>query len=239
MNKHLLLLTLNLALCCMMFSTSAQETAKYKKGIFEIGIGMNFFGPKLQMADLMTKYGFDDENNSWLSSMGSSPPNPHYSKVGFTGMISYSYNIAPRSQLGILLNYSYLDAVSGFSSNSGYLTVSFSNISLVPVYKLKVKENTEFLAGPAIMINRGNKTNEDSDNTENYTKLSFGLLMGMSVNIWDSQKSYGKIGAYYLLTYKNKMGPYTSSDSMNERAIPEDTFNFSHLNIILAIGFKK
>jgi len=237
MNKHLRLLIMIPLICFIKISTSAQDTVNQKKGKIVLGIGINLLGPKLEMSDLMVKYGFDSQAALFG---GGTTIYPQYSSVGFSGLISYSHYVSRRSQLGILFNYSHLGEVLGYSAGRGNLFVSFSNISIVPLYIFGLKETFEFRAGPAFMINSGNNTTDGhSDNPENYTQFSMGLLTGLGAKLWDSRVTFGKFETFYLLTYKNNMGPYTPSASGNDmEGIPESRMNFSHLNFIFALGFK-
>jgi hypothetical protein len=215
------ILTVVLLVTSIMQSTSAQEDQTKHKGKLEIGIGFNFFGPTQQMADLMVKYGFNATSAS--SFFGPAVNYPVYQPLGFTYLISYSRYLGPRSQLGILFSHSGLREISGNSNLSEALDIKFSNVSVVPLYTFELSKYAEFQAGPALMINSWN----------NSSKLSPGLLSALYLKIWDGAVTYGKLGTSYLLTYGNKMGPFTGTYGTT---IPESKINFGHLNILFSLG---
>jgi hypothetical protein len=239
MKKHWKLPAFILMLSCMMLTTSAQETKSDKKLKIEFGIGMNFSGPQKHMADLMKKYGYDDTPQIWLYGNGS---HPHYSNAGATTYISFRYRIAPRSNLGIMLNYSAFGEVNGYSSNYGRLNVRLSNLAVIPLYTYECEKILELQVGPGLMINSGDKTCLGIPTNEKYTKYSLGLLTGLNFKIWDRSVTFGKIGTSYLFTAGSNLGPYTTSTLyqtfIRTFIVPESKINFGHLNIIFVFGFK-
>lgn len=232
MYNILKILTFFLTVTSTFHPVLAQEDQRKRMRELEIGTGFNFLGPGRQMADLMVEYGFDETAQSWFT--GSDIKHPHYRKVGITGYLSCDQNIGQRSQLGIIFNYSFLNEVYGYSFVGGYLFVRFSNISLVALYSYGLNKHLEVNAGPVLMINSGNETSEDGQGKDKYTRLSPGLLTGLNLKIWNGRVTFGKIGTYYLLTTKNKMGPYSTDFS----AIPESKINFSYLTVLFAFGLK-
>jgi len=237
MNKYLFLLAVILSASLMTLSTSAQETQTVQKGRLSFGIGMNFFGPRNQMADLMVEYDFDRPSSNWL--FGGKTEHPNYAKVGFTGFIAYSRYFTSKSQIGLLLNYASLSEVDGNSYTAGALNVRFSNVSLIPLYTFELAKYLELMAGPALMINSGNKTSWAVKLTDDYTKLSAGVLTGLNLKIWDRKVNTGNLSLYYLFSTANKMGPYTAENGVNTSAIPESKFRFNYLNLIFVLGFKQ
>ncbi len=211
----------------------AQEDQPQKKWKIEGGLGLNVSVSGRQMASLMKEYNFDIPSGNWF--WGGTSEHPHYSKPGCTLNVTYYHSFKQRSQLGIRLNYAWLTTVYGNSNDAGYLFVRFSNFSLVPVYSFKLNKNWEFEAGPTLLINSGNKTSHSGTGTDKYTKLTYGLLAGFRFKIWDSSKTYGKIGSYCLVMPGNKMGPYTA---LGTEYIPESKIDFSNLNICFSVGLK-
>ncbi len=243
MKTHCLLLLAIVAINCMMFTASAQEAKSDKKLKVEFGIGINCSGPQMQMGDLMRKYGYSYTEKVWIKIFKNSKDYityPIYSSAGFTTQIDFSYPIAKRSQLGIMVNYSGFGEVKGYSSVNGYLDVHLSNISIIPFYTYEVKDYLEIQAGPAVMVNSCDKYELGSPvSEEQYTIYSLGLFTGLNLKLWDRTGTFGKIGANYLLTTDCKMGPYTSENfGGNSQIFPESKINFSHLNLFFAFGLK-
>jgi len=225
----------------MILSASAQE-AKPKKNVkIEFGIGLNFSGPQQQMGDLMKNYGYDDTQKNWFKIFNSKDyiTYPIYSDAGFNTHISCSYRLAQRSQLGIIVNYSFFGEVDGYSYEYGYLDIRLSNLSLIPLYTYDLKDYLELQVGPGLMINSGNKYTIGLPATnEQYTSYTLGLFTGLNIKIWDHSLTFGKIGANYLLTTDSKMGPYSSQKIMGgSQMLPESKINFSRLNFFFAFGF--
>jgi hypothetical protein len=233
-SKPMRLLTFILMLPSIVLSISAQENPSKKKSKLEIGVGLNTFGPARQMDKLMVKYNFDDTTDSWLSA--GSTTHPHYSPFGLTSQISYSSYFSSKSQLGILVNYSFLREIFGASAINGYLFVRFKNILVAPLFKYDLNSEWEFLVGPAIMVNSGDRTNLSNVNNENYTKRSIGVLSGLNVKIRDRHVIYSKIGIQYLLSIPNKMGPFTADSYGSPTAIPESKIGFGYLNVVYIFG---
>ena len=232
MNKLTKYTVLFLMITSMTTSTLAQEAQSKKKGELEIGFGPHFLGPAYQMAKLMVKYNFDvNQPSFWKGEKDIKYP--HNNQFGAINL-SYSHYIGPRSQLGILLNYTPRQTVYGYSPIGGHLEVRFSSISLVPLYSFELKKYLEFEAGPTLMINSGNKSRGGLYN-EKYTKLSTGLFTELNLKIWNSKVTFGEIGTYYQLDIGNNMGPYTGD---NATSIPESKFRFSYLNIFFVFGLK-
>jgi hypothetical protein len=217
----------------MMLSTSAQEVPSKKKGKLEIGPGINIFGPVLQMEKLMVEHGFDTPDLFWSEPI----EHPHYQFFGFSFEMSYSHYIGLRSQLGILLHYSWLRTIHGLRYGLD-LDILFSNVSVVPLYRFDLGKSWEIQVGPALMINIGNNNTPYTEirNVENYTKLSPGLLSGLNFKLWDNTYTFGKIGTHYLLTIRNKMGPFTAEGDLNDYSLPDSKIGFSHLTFIFIFG---
>jgi hypothetical protein len=226
------LLSVILIVTSMTVSSSAQEEPSRKKGKLEIGSGINVLGPAPQMAELMEVYGFDRAYNNWL--FGGTSEHPHYSPIGLSFQISYSRNLGPRSHLGILLHYSGLRQVDGYTYIDKFLKVLFSNVYLVPLYTLNLGQSWEIQAGPALMINSTKSIY--SGNSKRDTKA--GLLFGLNLKIWDNTLTYGKISTQYLLTMRDETGPYTVEAwrGGDTATIPESKIGFSHLNILFVFG---
>ena len=214
------LLTMILIVTSMMLSMSAQEEPSKKKGKFDFGLGLNFFGPASQMAECMNKYGYN-------YTLWPDEEHPYYFGLGFTFQTSYSHYLGSRSQLGILFHFASLGQANGFSGISGELNVKFTNISVVPLYRIDATESVEIQVGPALMINFANVVFGD-----NYTKMSLGLLSGLRIKIWSNRTSYGKISTQYLFTIRNKIGPFTDTVTF-----PECKIGFSHLTLLFVLGW--
>lgn len=222
-------------------SASAQETKSDKKVKLEIGIGLNFSGPQMQMADLMKKYGYGMTKNGWIIrgiQFGGNIKYPIYSNVGFNTYISLSYLIAPRSQVGIRLSRSTFGETSGYSGTKGFLGLSFKNTSIIPVYTFQPNKVFEIQVGPALMINSVKNTTSGTSVSENKTINTIGLFTGLNLIVWNRKVTYGKINANYLLAPNSKIGPYnTYGSDGNLHQFPESTINFSYLNLGFSIGF--
>jgi hypothetical protein len=220
----------------MMFSVSAQETEEQNKIWLESGFGINFFGPAPQMAELMIEYNFDQTTTSWLT--GETIEHPHYSSFGPSVQLSFSYYLSPRSRLGMLVQYAWLREVFGYHVSGDYLFIRFSNFSFVPLYSINLGRSWEVQAGPAIMINTGNRSDSYYSQPEsNFTRLSPALHCGLSLRIWDSKIIYGKISSQGMLTYRNNMGPYkVESWDGSILTIPESKIGFSYLNFLFVLG---
>jgi hypothetical protein len=238
MKKHWKSPTVILMLGFMMLTASAQEIKSNKKMKIEFGIGLNFSGPQLQIGELMKIQGYDDSYRNWFT--GDIITHPIYSGTGFNAHISCFYSLAPRSQIGIMLNHSGFGEVNGYSIALGYLDVRLSNFSLIPLYMYNLNEYLELQAGPALMVNSGDKYSIGLRATnEQYIDYTLGLFTGFNLKIWNRSVTFGKIGANYLLTTDSKLGPYTSEAFLRKSHIfPESSINFSHLNIVFAFGFK-
>jgi hypothetical protein len=220
----------------MMLSLSAQEVPSKKKGNLEIGIGVNTFGPVPQMATLMVEHGFDIPSENWLFG-GPLHEHPSYDRVGLSFQISYSRNLGPRSQLGIMLHYSRLRNVWGYTYIDEYLNVLFSSVYVVTLYTFELNQYWDFQVGPGLMINSANP--KYAEDAKKDTKLSPGLLIGLNLKIWDKTLTYGKISTHYLLTTRNNIGPYTVEAWSGGATvtIPESKIGFGHLNIVFTLGF--
>jgi hypothetical protein len=240
MKKRWIMFIVILEISCIMLSASAQDLKSESKVKFEFGIGVNGSGPQQQMADLMKKYRYNDTQKVWLKIFTNKDyiSYPVYSDVGFNTYVSLCYRIAPKSQIGLRLNYSGFGEVSGYSTQYGYLDIHLASLSVIPIYSFEFKEVLEIQAGPALMINSSDKTKYGSETyNEQYTQHSLGLFTGLNLKIWDRKVTFGKIGMNYLLTKDCDMGPYTSDSNNDSHMIPESTLNFSHLNFVFALGF--
>jgi len=241
MKTHCLLLLAIGAINFMVFAASAQETNSDNKLKIGFGIGLNFSGPQQQMGELMKKYDYDDTQKNWFKIFNNKDyiTYPIYSDAGFTAHISGLYPIAPKSQVGIMLNYSAFGEVIGYSNTYGRLDIWLSNLSVIPLYTYELKDCIEIQAGPALMINSGNNvsTGEHTAN-EKYTRYSLGLFTGLNLKIWNRKVTFGKIGADYLLTTESEMGPYTSETFNSSNMVPESKLNFSHGNFTFVFGLK-
>lgn len=235
-HKQIMAITLGFIFINFIPTISAQEVQSNNKGNLEIGIGCNFLGPVNKMEELMIKYQFDATTVNWL--FGGTTEHPHYSALGFSAHIAYSRNINTQSSTGIRISYSGLREIYGATENQEYLFIRFSNISIVPFFAYELSKSFELQSGPALMINAGNRTSMSAVNAENYTKISPGLLAGINLKIWNRRISYGKLGAIYLLTFPNKMGPYSTNSLNTIKTIPENKIGFSHLNLIFSCGIK-
>ena len=226
------LLTTILMVISMTLSTVAQEGPSRKKGKFEMGFGINVLGPAPQMAKLMEVYGFDRMSHNWH--FGGNTDHPHYSAFGQSFQISYFRNLGPRSHLGILLHYSGLRQVDGYTYTDKFLKVLFSSFYVVPLYTFDLGQSWEIQAGPALMINSTKSIYAGESKRD--TKV--GLLAGLNLKIWDNIRTYGKISTQYLLTTSNEAGPYTVEAwrGGDTHTIPESKIGFSHLNILFVIG---
>ena len=230
-----------LMICLLVISTNliafAKEKPSEKKAQLEVGVGINTFGPAKQMDELMVQYHFDHTTPCLLfCSSDKTIEHPHYESVGFTSHLSYSQDFKEHRQLGLMLKYTYLREVYGASAEGGYLFVRFSNVSVVPVYTCELDRYWELIAGPALLINSGNKTSSPLADNENYTAISPGILLGTNLKVWDRRVTFGKLGIHYLATIKNKMGPYTAESFENSAVIPESKIGFSHLDIKFIFG---
>ena len=219
-------------------SSSAQKNSSEKKGNLEILLGGNVGSPASQMYDLMIQYQF---NATTLSLFGGGYlTSPSYGvAIPFTGQIAYTYKIGAKSKAGLILSYSNLKEVDGTSMETGYpayLFVSFSNISVIPIYRYELLKFLELQAGPALMFNNG-KTNNASAN-QSYSQVGAGLLTGLNLRIWDSHVTYGKISTSYLFATKSKMGPFSTTDYITDQevSIPESSIGFSQLIIGFVLG---
>jgi hypothetical protein len=216
--------------------SSAQKQPTEKKGSLEIFLGGNVGGPASQMYDLMVQYHFDATIYGFLGTL----TNPEYGvTLPFTGQIAYTYRIGDKSKVGLILSYSSLQEVGGASVETGYisfLTVSFSNISVIPVYRYDVFKFLELQAGPALMFNNGKRT--DYGVNQSYSAVGAGLLTGLNFRIWDTRITYGKISTSYLFATQSKMGPFSASDGITDQqaSIPESSIGFSHLMIGFVFG---
>ena len=215
-------------------SLNAQADPFKNKGSLEFGLGINMFGPGPQMAKLMDKHNFNRDSQNWL--FGGTLEHPDYAATGHSINISYSRNLSLKSQLGILLQYSMLRKVLGYSSLGGYLKVLFSSTYIVPRYTLELSQFWEIQVGPALVINSAKPEYVEYANNE--TKLSPGLLAGMNFKIWDGTHTSGKISTSYLLTTRNIIGPYTDEAWSGGATvtIPESKIGFGHLNLLFVIG---
>ena len=211
----------------------AQETS-IKKGTLELAFGFNTFGPAPQMGKLMKTYHFDQTTDNWL--FGGVTEHPHYDPVGFTGALSYSYSTSEKNQIGLRASYATLREVSGSSEVGGLMFVRFSNFSLIPFYTRHLNKSLDLLAGPALMVNTGDKTSDYGESPDSYTKFSPGVLAGLNLNIWNQRVTSGKLGVNYLLTLPNKMGPFSAQTYTSVASIPESKIGFSHLSICFIIG---
>jgi hypothetical protein len=239
MKKRWIVFIMILEISFIRLSASAQDLKSESKVKFEFGIGVNCSGPQQQMADLMKKYRYNDTQKFWLKIFTNKDyiSYPIYSDVGFNTYISLCYRIAPKSQVGLRLNYSGFGQVSGYSTQYGYLDIHLASFSVIPIYTFEVNEVLEIQAGPALMINSGDNKSVGSElNNEQYTQHSLGLFTGLNLRIWDRQMTFGKIGMNYLLNKDCDMGPYTSDSYNDSHMIPESALNFSHLNFVFAFG---
>ena len=215
---------------------AAQEDNSRPKWWLENGWGINLFGPALHMADLMSDGDFD--KTTFSSRSGDPIEQPHYDPCGGSLQLSLSHRLGVRSRLGILAAYSMLREVSGNHAEAGYFEVHFSNISAIPLFTYELGKQWETQAGPALMFNMGRRSDFYNDEPENnFTKLSTGLHLGVSLIIWDSTVLYGKLKSQCMLTYRNKMGPYTMI-GWNDivYSLPESKLGFSHMVILFAMG---
>jgi hypothetical protein len=239
MKKSIIQQSAFLLLVFMVFSASAQEIPAKKKGALEISVGFNAVGPAREMDKIMVENGFDATTSGNLfGGGGSEVEHPYYDKIGFSAQLSYTYRIRPKCQVGLLVNYSTLSEIFGATDDGALLFIRFSNVSIIPVYRYDLAKVLELQAGPALMINFGNKTSSTGNIPEDDTKVSPGLLCGLSLKIWDRQVTYGKIGAHYLFAAKSKMGPYTTANYVSELStLPESDIGFGHLIISFSFGF--
>lgn len=221
-------------------SSSAQEVSFSKRGNLEFGVGVNLLGPTSQMADLMREYGFDATTFDYVHM--EQTDYPVYAPMGFSFEAAYSKFVAPLSQLGGRLNYSWLGKVQGLSETAGDLDIAFSSIYLTPYITYEPGHIFDLQAGPSLMINTGRKTSLYDENIEeskaSYTKLSGGLFAALNINLWDGLDYYGKIGIQYILAFPNNMGPYDATGGFDyTETIPESKIGFSHLNLLFIFGF--
>lgn len=215
---------------------SAQASERMSRFWIETNLGINMFGPAPSMAGIMEEEGFDDESSSFFSD--GPIDHPAYPPVGATFQLSLSYRLGLQSRLGLMTQYALLREVRGHDVNAGHLFVRFTNLTFAPVYIYAPGKSWEAKAGPALMINRGNRSDAYSDEpVSDFRKISPGLHLGISVFIWNSTFVYGKLNGDCLLTYRNTMGPYTMEGWDNrDYSLPENDFGFSHVNILFAIG---
>jgi hypothetical protein len=238
MKKSLVLSAFFLLFFLVMFSAKAQDKLPEKKGSLEISLGFNAFGPNHEMDKIMVDNGFDATTHSGLFGGGSEMEHPNYSKIGFSALLSYSNYFSSCSQWGIMVSYSGFDEIWGATENGDLLGISFSNISLIPLYRCDLAKVLELTAGPAILINFGKRISSPSSSAENYTAIAPGLLCGLNLKIWNRRVTCGKIGSNYLFAAKSKMGPFTTSDYTGEiSTIPESKIGFGHLMVYFSFGF--
>ena len=211
----------------------AQEV-QTKKGTLAIYFGFTSVGPARQMSELMKTYHFDETTENWL--FGGATEHPHYDPVGYTGAISYSYPLTTKSELGLNARYAYLQEVAGSSEVGGLMFVQFSNFSLIPFYTFHINKIIDLQAGPALMINNGDKTSDYEESDDNYTRISPGAMAGIDFNIWNGKATTGKLEINYLLTVPQKMGPYSSKTYIELATIPESKIGFSYLSVTFGVG---
>ena len=230
-------LALSVLLVVNVLPLVAQEPGSGHRIWLETGWGINFLGPAPHMADLMVDAGFDETTTGFLFTNGPIE-HPKYNAVGPGLQLSFSHRLGDRCRIGILANYSGLREVSGYMDAAGHLFVRFTSISAIPLYTFEMGKRWETQAGPALMINKGNRSDSYHDEPEsNFTKFSAGLHLGLNLKIWDSTLLYGKISSQCQLTYRNTMGPYTVvgwDDTIY--SIPESKFGFSHVSILFIMG---
>lgn len=236
--KHIV--TVFIMVTSLALSSSAQEVSFSKRGNLEFGVGVNLLGPTSQMADLMREYGFDETTFDWVQM--EQTEYPVYAPMGFSFEAAYSKFVAPLSQLGGRINYSWLGKVKGLSATAGDLDISFSSIYLTPYITYEPGHIFDLQVGPSLMLNTARKTSLYDENVEenkaSYTKLSAGLFAALNINLWDGLDSYGKIGIQYILASPNNMGPFDATGGFDQtETIPESQIGFSHLNLLFIFGF--
>lgn len=223
-------------LATTMYFASAQEEVQPKRKMkIEIGAGTNLFGPQNRVANLMDKYGYNVTTQAIFT--GEDLKHPNTSEAGLTAQLSVSYPISQKGRVGALLNITKFDEVIGFSETGGYLFIGFSNsYSVVPLYIYEINKALELQAGPAFSIITVKNTHDFSNSGEKYTRFSAGILAGADLHLWNRRVTFGKIGAYYLLNFGNKVGPFTSKGYNTSSSIPESRISFGYLNLYAAFG---
>ncbi len=233
LSSIVLLLALSLSL------TAQDETRRI--GGFELGAGVNFFGPKAHMSELMTFHAFDAGIVNWIYLREQEYPFNRPSGLSFE--MSYSRILKDqRSELGALFHFSRFSKVHGYSEISKELDVVFSSMSLTPFYRFGLNDFLELQGGPTLLLNQGKKTSiydENVDETmDRYWRISAGLTAGLNIHLWDGMETYGKLGLHYTIAVPSSMGPFSAAYGFNELdTIPKDSYNFSHLNLMFILGF--
>jgi len=236
MNRIASLMATFALLATTTYVASAQEEVHQKKKVkIEIGAGVNVFGPQNRVASLMDRYGYNVTTKSWLT--GEDIKSPSTEEMGLTAQLSVSYPISLRGRVGALLNTTRFLEVTGYSATGGYLFIGFSNsYSFAPLYIYEINKALELQAGPSLSIITVKKTSYGGSSGEKYTRLSAGILAGADLLLWNRRVTFGKIGAYYLLNFGNKVGPFTSEGYNTSSSIPASRVTFGYLNLYAAFG---
>jgi hypothetical protein len=237
MKKPVALSAVFLLFYLLNISATAQEDKPAKKGTLEISLGFNAIGPNNEMDKIMVDNGFDATTTDWFWGNGQ-VEHPHYSKIGFSVQMTYSRYFTKNSQWGIMVSYSDFDEIWGATEDADLLGIDFSNFTIIPLYRYDFANVFELTAGPALLINFGERISSPTSTSESYTAIAPGLLCGLNLKIWNRRVTCGKIGSNYLFAAKSNMGPFTTSGWTGDISIiPESKIGFGHLMVYFAFGF--
>jgi hypothetical protein len=228
-----------LLISAVTLTLNAQEEPVAKKMGLEIKVGFNTLGPAHRMDKLMVENDFDETTSNWL--FGGTNTHPSHGIMGVNTQLSFSVSQKPDRNIGIILDYSYLRQVTGYSLVAEWLSVSFSSFSMAfPVFGFELsndQEGIELQAGPMVMINLGKETGTGTY-PEKYIRFSPGLLAGATAKLWERHVTYGKVGLQFMSGLPVKMGPFIAENWFGDSdEIPEARYWFAHVNLVFNLGF--
>lgn len=213
----------------------AQIDTTFHKWEADVRIGLNILGPAQEMADIMTRYEFNQTTQgTWFSDGPQS--HPSYKNVGFTAQASVNYSLNNKNKLGLMYGFSSFGSVNGYHTDAKYLFLDHYTHIISAFYKREFQNQFAFYGGPALLMNVTQEN--DVDVKEKKTESTLGITLGLDLILGRTGGAYFFLGINTFVTYASSVGPFTaySYDRTFSKTIPEHTINFSHLNVTMGIG---
>ncbi|WP_281543265.1 hypothetical protein [Maribacter aestuarii] len=199
-----------------------------------LSMGFTFAGPVGPMSKYLVEQGFDAQN---VSVFFFGPIDyPVKTKSGGSLALTYTWEVKSDKRINIQLGFSDLGRIAGYSSTQGSIAFEFETVYGAVFYSYQ-REVWDLRIGPSVLLNT---TDSDPDSFERSkakeTKISIGLLAGIGLQLWSSNRTYGLLNCDYIYALPNKFGPFTANAFENGRELPENSFSFKHATASFTFG---
>lgn len=214
---------------------TSNNSVKNKKNRIDLDIGYAGSAAVNQIKDLMISYGYNDPTTGWLFNAGEIINHP---RVGVPQIFvngSYTNFYKEKTGIGVDLRYAYLNEISGYSENKGYLFITLYSVSAGLHMTYRLFKSAEVSLGPLVSLNSGDDTGVESNK---FNDLSIGLDGKISFVMAEGKVSFWALNAEYIFMSKAGLGPYETTDYTTVYTLPESKISFNTFQIGLIYGFK-